>query len=64
VIPLDDSSDVFTTDDARKALGISTVAARAVLRRVKARGEIADPHRGFHRKSARTESHPRTLPPD
>jgi len=38
----------FTTEDVSKALGISVVAARAVLRRMKARGEIADPHRGFH----------------
>ena len=38
----------FTTDDASKALGVSAVAARAVLRRMKVRGEIADPHRGFH----------------
>jgi predicted transcriptional regulator of viral defense system len=38
----------FTNDDARKALGVSAVAVRAVLRRMKARGEIADPHRGFH----------------
>src|SRR5437868_4796501 len=38
----------FATEDLREALGISTVAARAVLRRTKARGEIADPHRGFH----------------
>src|SRR5882757_4770287 len=38
----------FTTDDVSKALGISAVAARAVLRRMKVRGEIADPHRGFH----------------
>jgi predicted transcriptional regulator of viral defense system len=38
----------FATEDIREALGISTVAARAVLRRTKARGETADPHRGFH----------------
>jgi predicted transcriptional regulator of viral defense system len=38
----------FTTNDVCKALRISAVAARAVLRRMKVRGEIADPHRGFH----------------
>jgi len=38
----------FTTDEARAALGVSLPAARAVLRRMKARGEIADPHQGFH----------------
>jgi predicted transcriptional regulator of viral defense system len=38
----------FATEEVREALGISTVAARAVLHRRKARGEIADLHRGFH----------------
>jgi len=38
----------FATQDAREALGTSVVAARAVLRRMKSRGEIAVPHRGFH----------------
>lgn len=39
---------VFTTDDAVQALGKSVVAVRAQLRRLKAKGHIADPHRGFH----------------
>lgn len=38
----------FTTDEACKALGGTAVAVRAALRRLKARGEIADPYRGFH----------------
>jgi predicted transcriptional regulator of viral defense system len=38
----------FTTEDVRVAVGVSAVAARAALRRMKVRGEIADPHRGFH----------------
>ena len=38
----------FTTDEARKALGGSAVAARAVLRRLAAKGETAAPVRGFH----------------
>ncbi len=38
----------FTTDEAVRAFGGSLVAARAALRRLKARIEIADPHRGFH----------------
>jgi predicted transcriptional regulator of viral defense system len=38
----------FTTDQAARSLGASTVAVRAALRRLKAKGEIADPHRGFH----------------
>jgi len=38
----------FTTDDAVRAFGGSVVAARAALRRLKAKTEIADPHRGFH----------------
>jgi predicted transcriptional regulator of viral defense system len=38
----------FTTTELREALGVSLVAARASLRRLKRRGVIADPHRGFH----------------
>lgn len=38
----------FTTAEARASLHISLTAVRAVLRRMKARGEIADPHQGFH----------------
>ena len=38
----------FTTGEARSALEVSLPAARAVLRRMKGRGEIADPHQGFH----------------
>lgn len=38
----------FTTGEAAEALGSSIPAARAALRRLKAKGEIADPHRGFH----------------
>lgn len=38
----------FSTDDARTVLGASLPAVRASLRRLKRRGEIADPHRGFH----------------
>jgi predicted transcriptional regulator of viral defense system len=38
----------FTTDEAAVALGGSALAVRAALRRLKAKGEIADPHRGFH----------------
>lgn len=38
----------FTTTDAVKALGVSTVAARAALRRLAAKGAIASPNRGFH----------------
>lgn len=39
---------VFTTDDAVQALGKSVAAVRAQLRRLKEKGRIADPHRGFH----------------
>lgn len=39
---------VFTTDDAVKALGVSVPAARAALRRLKEKGALADPYRGFH----------------
>jgi predicted transcriptional regulator of viral defense system len=38
----------FTTEDAAAVLGGSLAAVRASLRRLKQRGEIADPHRGFH----------------
>lgn len=38
----------FTTDEAVKALGGSIPTVRASLRRLKTKGEIADPHRGFH----------------
>jgi predicted transcriptional regulator of viral defense system len=38
----------FTTDEAVAALGASVPTARAALRRLKAKGEIADPHRGFY----------------
>lgn len=39
---------IFTTDDARQALGSSVAATRAALRRLKKKGVIADPYRGFH----------------
>jgi predicted transcriptional regulator of viral defense system len=38
----------FSTDDAVAALGVSPVAARAALRRLAAKGRIAQPFRGFH----------------
>jgi predicted transcriptional regulator of viral defense system len=38
----------FTTSEAVRALGVSTVAARAALRRLAAKGGIASPSRGFH----------------
>src|SRR5579883_1475975 len=38
----------FTMAEAVRALGGSAPAVRASLRRLKARGEIADPYRGFH----------------
>jgi predicted transcriptional regulator of viral defense system len=38
----------FTTDEAAAALGASVPTVRAALRRLKAKGEIADPHRGFY----------------
>ncbi len=38
----------FTTAEAVAALGGSTLAVRAALRRLKAKGAIADPYRGFH----------------
>ena len=38
----------FTTDEAARTLGGSVPTVRASLRRLKAKNEIADPHRGFH----------------
>lgn len=38
----------FTTGEAVAALGASVPTVRAALRRLKAKGEIADPHRGFY----------------
>ena len=38
----------FTTDEIQKSLRVSLVAVRAALRRLKQRGEIAAPYRGFH----------------
>jgi len=38
----------FTTAEAVTALGVSTIATRAALRRLATRGAIASPHRGFH----------------
>lgn len=38
----------FSTDDAVAGLGVSPVAARAALRRLAAKGYIAQPFRGFH----------------
>ena len=38
----------FTTEEAAVALGGSVPTTRAALRRLKAKGEIADPFRGFH----------------
>jgi predicted transcriptional regulator of viral defense system len=38
----------FTMKEASRALGGSVLAARASLRRLKAKHEIADPHRGFY----------------
>jgi predicted transcriptional regulator of viral defense system len=39
---------VFTTEEAVQALGKSVTAVRAALRRLKDKGRIADPYRGFH----------------
>ena len=39
---------VFSTDEVVRELGVSNTAARAALRRLKAKGEIATPYRGFH----------------
>ncbi len=38
----------FTTDDAVEALGVSVTAARAAVRRLKDKGVVAVPYRGFH----------------
>jgi len=38
----------FTTEEAIAALGVSATAARAAIRRLKEKGAIADPFRGFH----------------
>ncbi|MEZ4266055.1 MAG: Lrp/AsnC family transcriptional regulator [Myxococcota bacterium] len=38
----------FTTEQAVEALGRSVPAVRAQLRRLKDKGHIADPYRGFH----------------
>lgn len=38
----------FSTQEAVQALGSSVTATQAALRRLKAKGELADPHRGFH----------------
>ncbi len=38
----------FTTDDAVRALGVSVPAARAAVRRLKEKGAVAAPFRGFH----------------
>lgn len=38
----------FTTDEAVASLGGHLPAVRAAMRRLKAKGQIADPHRGFH----------------
>jgi predicted transcriptional regulator of viral defense system len=38
----------FTTAESAEVLGVSQVAARAALRRLMRKGEIAVPYRGFH----------------
>ena len=38
----------FTTQEAQHALQVSGQATRAALRRLRERGHIADPYRGFH----------------
>lgn len=38
----------FTTEEAAEALGLSEIAARAAIRRLKRRGVVAAPLRGFH----------------
>ena len=38
----------FTTNEAVQALGGTVAAARAALRRLKEKGLLADPYRGFH----------------
>ncbi|MBZ0144630.1 MAG: type IV toxin-antitoxin system AbiEi family antitoxin [Rhodocyclaceae bacterium] len=39
---------LFSTAEVVRGLGVSGVAARAALRRLKAKGEIATPYRGIH----------------
>ncbi|MFN7943041.1 MAG: type IV toxin-antitoxin system AbiEi family antitoxin [Thermoanaerobaculia bacterium] len=39
---------LFSTAEVVRDLGVSDVAARAALRRLKAKGEIATPYRGIH----------------
>lgn len=39
---------MFSTEELVDGLGVSVAAARAALRRLKARGEVATPYRGFH----------------
>jgi len=39
---------LFSTEEAAERLGRSLVATRAALRRLKAKGDIADPQRGYH----------------
>jgi predicted transcriptional regulator of viral defense system len=38
----------FTTEEAAEALGLSEIAVRAAIRRLKRRGAVAAPMRGFH----------------
>jgi predicted transcriptional regulator of viral defense system len=38
----------FTTEEAVAAIGEPVLRVRAALRRLKARGEVVDPHRSFH----------------
>ena len=38
----------FTTEEARKALGVSYVAARAAIQRLRRKGGVAMPYRGFN----------------
>jgi len=38
----------FTSEQVERTLAVSTLAARAAIRRLRGRGRIATPHRGFH----------------
>lgn len=38
----------FTTEEAAEAVGLSLPSARAALHRLKLKGHVATPHRGFH----------------
>ncbi|MCP4655009.1 MAG: type IV toxin-antitoxin system AbiEi family antitoxin domain-containing protein [bacterium] len=38
----------FSTEQAVRELGVSNTAAQAALRRLRAKGTIATPYRGFH----------------